>query len=374
MRRRTASSARTPDAAGAPTGQVRRRRGLPPLVRHLLVAAPILAALLVVLVGGYLLHWSWTGYRSQEGTRKLWDWLEMSVLPLTLALLPVWLQSRDRHRRRWVVAESLAGAVLGVLVMGGYLLGWRWTGFTGNTLWDWLGLFLVPFVLPVVFHLLAQEDRRTSGPAVPAHVVEPAPPGGTTDRRGHLRVPAWAAAVAAVACVALLAVLLTGLVTGLFTGGGPGRAGAAGGGQPVGARPTGAVVRSLTVDSRDPLWTDTGLSVRPGDRVEITAFGLVRPGRQRGYRSVSPAGLTTPHPGQLSIDRRVNHAALVASVGTAAGPGALRRTSPSQVIAVGEHRRLTIRERGELFLGVNDKLTSDNSGWFGATLTLQGAR
>ena len=375
MGRRTASSARTPDAAGAPTGQV-RRRGLPPLVRHLLVVAPILAALLVVLVGGYLLHWSWTGYRSHEGTRKLWDWLEVSVLPLTLALLPVWLQSRDRHRRRWVVAESLAGAVLGVLVMGGYLLGWRWTGFTGNTLWDWLGLFLVPFVLPVVFHLLAQEDRRTSGPAVPASglAAPPPPPGGPTDRRGHIRVPTWAAAVAVTACVALLAVLLTGLVTGIFTGGRPGRAGAAGGGQPVATTPTGAVVRSLTVDSRDPLWTDTGLSVHPGDRVEITAVGLVRPGRRPGYRSVSPAGLATPHPGQLSIDRRVNHAALVASVGPAAEPGALSRTSASRVIAVGEHRRLAIREGGELFLGVNDKKTVDNSGWFGATVTLLGGR
>lgn len=375
MPRRTASSARTSDAVEAPSGRVHRGRGLPPLVRHLLVAAPILAALLVVLVGGYLLHWSWTGYRGEEGTRKLWDWLEMSVLPLTLALLPVWLQSRDRHRRRWVVAESLAGAVLGMLVMGGYLLGWRWTGFTGNTLWDWLGLFLVPFVLPVVFHLLAQEDRRTSGPVVPVEVAKPtAPPGGTTDRRDHLGAAAWAAGAAAVACVALLAVLLTELVTGLFTGEGPGRAGAAGGGQPAGATPTGAVVRSLTVDSRDPLWTDTGLSVRPGDRVDITAFGLVRPGRRPGYQSVSPTGLTTAHPGQLSIDRRVNHAALVASVGTAAGPGALSRTSSSRVIAVGEHRRLTIRERGELFLGLNDKKTADNSGWFGATVTLQGRR
>ena len=125
MQRRTAASTGPPDAAAAPPEQApRRRRGLPPLVTHLLVAAPILTALLVVLVGGYVLHWSWTGYRGQEGTRKLWDWLEMSVLPLTLALLPVWVQSRDRHRRRWVVAESLAGATLGVLVTGGYLLGW----------------------------------------------------------------------------------------------------------------------------------------------------------------------------------------------------------------------------------------------------------
>lgn len=360
MRRRTAASAGPPDAAAAPPEQVPRRgRGLPPLVTHLLVAAPILTALLVVLVGGYVLHWSWTGYRGREGTRKLWDWLEMSVLPLTLALLPVWLQSRDRHRRRWVVAESLAGATLGVLVTGGYLLGWTWTGFTGNTLWDWLGLFLVPFVLPVVFHLLA--DRQPSGRDLPPGVAESRP-------AGDPGAVVWAGGVAAVACVVLVAVLVTGLVT--RGDGGPARAGQ----RSVAAASAGAVVRSLTVDGRDPLWTDTGLSVRPGDRVDISAFGLVRPGRRPGYHAVPPSGLTTPHPGQLSIAGRVNHEALVATIGEASTPGALGRTSPTRVLAVGSDRTLAIRASGELFLGVNDKKTADNSGWFGATVTLRHQR
>ncbi len=35
-----------------------------------------------------------------------------------------------------------------VVVFGGYALAWGWTGFQGNTLWDWLRLLLVPFVLP----------------------------------------------------------------------------------------------------------------------------------------------------------------------------------------------------------------------------------
>jgi hypothetical protein len=361
MRRRTAASAGPPDAAADPPAPVpRRRRGLPPLVTHLLVAAPILTALLVVLVGGYVLHWSWTGYRGQEGTRKLWDWLEMSVLPLTLALLPVWLQSRDRHRRRWVVAESLAGATLGVLVTGGYLLGWTWTGFTGNTLWDWLGLFLVPFVLPVVFHLLA--DRQPSGRDLPPGVAEPRRPPGDQS------AVVWAGGVAAVACVVLVALLVTGLVT--RDDGGPARAGP----RPVATASAGAVVRSLTVDGRDPLWTATGLAVHPGDRVDISAFGLVRPSRRPGYHAVPPSGLTTPHPGQLSIAARVNHEALVATIGEASTPGALGGTSPTRVLAVGADRTLAIRESGELFLGVNDRLTADNSGWFGATVTLRHRR
>ena len=37
-------------------------------------------------------------------------------------------------------------AVVGVwfIVSGGYLLGWKWTGFPHQTLWDWLKLLVVP--------------------------------------------------------------------------------------------------------------------------------------------------------------------------------------------------------------------------------------
>lgn len=40
-------------------------------------------------------------------------------------------------------------------VFGGYVLDWRWTGFHGNTLRDWLHLLLVPFVLPLGFTWLS---------------------------------------------------------------------------------------------------------------------------------------------------------------------------------------------------------------------------
>ena len=217
----------------------------------------------------------------------------------------------------------------------------------------------MPFLLPVVFHVLAH--RQPAGRDLPPGVAEPRPPGDPG-------AAVWAGGVAAVACVVLVALLVTGLVT--RGDGGPARAGQ----RPVAAASAGTVVRSLTVDGRDPLWTDTGLSVRPGDRVDISAFGLVRPSRRPGYHAVPPGGLTTPHPGQLSIAGRVNHEALVATIGEASTPGALGRTSPARVLAVGADRTLAIRKSGELFLGVNDKLTADNSGWFGATVTLRHRR
>jgi len=368
MQRRTerddAPSAVSPsdEQPGAEAAQVRpAARRLPPLATHLLVAAPVLVALLVVLVGGYVMHWSWTGYRGEEGPRKLWDWLEVSLLPLTLALTPVWLQSRTRHRHRWMMAESLAVAALVVLVIGGYLLRWTWTGFTGNTLWDWLGLFLVPFMLPVVFHLLGQQDRRTStGEAGP--VSGPAARRSTPVTGGRVQLAAGAGGVVAVACLVLLAAQLAK--------GGSSHVGAAGGQTSGAATAATSVMRSLTVDGRDPHWTDTGVAVSIGERVEIAGFGMVLPSRRPGYRYVSPMGLTPPRPGQQSITRRLNHAALVATVGDSVRPPPLAGTDPSEVIAVGEHRILTIRSDGELFLGVNDRKSSDNRGWFGASITI----
>ena len=69
------------------------------------------------------------------------------MLPAVLVALPI-LLTDARYDRRWRLVLGALGAVLAVCVLGGYLLDWDWTGFQGNTLWDWLHLFLVPFVLP----------------------------------------------------------------------------------------------------------------------------------------------------------------------------------------------------------------------------------
>jgi hypothetical protein len=168
--------------------------------------------------------------------------------------------------------------------------------------------------------------------------------------------------VLAVVCVVLLAVQLMR--------DGSSHAGAARPPASRAASTAGSAVRALTVDSRDPRWTDTRVAVTAGERVEIVGFGMVLPSRRPGYRYVPPTGLTPPRPGQRSITSRVNHAALVATIGPSAPPPSLAGTDPSKVIAIGEHRILTIPTDGELFLGVNDEKTSDNTGWFGASLTV----
>ena len=106
-----------------------------------------LAVFIVTLVGGYSGKWSWTGY---SGNDTLWDWLQLLLLPVILATAPVWLAkgSRLRKDRQIILAILVAGFV--VLVIVGYAAHLRWTGFPGNKLWDWFGLIFLPLSLAAV--------------------------------------------------------------------------------------------------------------------------------------------------------------------------------------------------------------------------------
>lgn len=107
----------------------------------------LVAALFAVIVlAGYLVPWAWTGFVGNT----LWDWLNLAALPVAVALIPVLVELRPQWARRHV-ALLVAGATVFVgLVLAGYLAHWRWTGFTGNTVWDWLHLLLLPLLVPVV--------------------------------------------------------------------------------------------------------------------------------------------------------------------------------------------------------------------------------
>ncbi len=62
----------------------------------------------------------------------------------------------------WTAALVVAALVLVVLVIGGYTLNWTWTGFKGNTLWNWLELLVLPAALAVVpLWVAAHEDRAS---------------------------------------------------------------------------------------------------------------------------------------------------------------------------------------------------------------------
>jgi hypothetical protein len=111
----------------------------------LLALGMALAALL--LWGGYGHHWSWTGINGHTAT--LWDWLKLTLLPLAFAVLPIWLRPDARLQHDVKVAALAAGIILAAIALGGYLVPWAWTGFRGNTLWDWLNLVALPLAVAV---------------------------------------------------------------------------------------------------------------------------------------------------------------------------------------------------------------------------------
>lgn len=127
------------------------RRGL--VIRTSVVVA-VIAAFAVALWGGYGRHWSWTGINGSTAT--LWDWLHLLLLPLAVGILPLWLSRRTRLPRRHKVLGSSLLLVFVVLVVAGYTIPWAWTGFVGNKLWDWLELLVLPLAValsPLIFEL-----------------------------------------------------------------------------------------------------------------------------------------------------------------------------------------------------------------------------
>jgi hypothetical protein len=117
-------------------------------------------ALVVLMWGGYSHHWPWTGISGSTAT--LWDWLHLLLLPLAFAVLPVWLRADTRVGARTKGRGATALAAFIVLVTLGYTIPWGWTGFRGNTVWDWLQLLVLP--LAVVLAPRVPELRRHWGP------------------------------------------------------------------------------------------------------------------------------------------------------------------------------------------------------------------
>lgn len=116
-----------------------------------------LGLLLVLLeIATYAFDWKWTGFKGN----KLWDWLNLMLLPLTMTLVTVWFAAPHRWRSWWTTLIWITAVVLAILALSSYLFHWKWTGFYGNTLWDWLGMLLVPVVLTSAAIWFTVPERR----------------------------------------------------------------------------------------------------------------------------------------------------------------------------------------------------------------------
>ncbi len=120
----------------------------------------ITGAFAVFVTFGYLIPMHWTGFPGNT----LWNWFELLLLPAAVAVLGIWPSVRRSLRPYHKGIFALMTLGWAVTIIGGYALKWSWTGYQGNSLWDWLGLLLLPLVVPVV--LLPAVVTWVSGDAV----------------------------------------------------------------------------------------------------------------------------------------------------------------------------------------------------------------
>ncbi|HEU5000932.1 MAG TPA: hypothetical protein VFT68_18495 [Lapillicoccus sp.] len=127
-------------ATPAPAPAIRRSQ-------RLVGAVLIGAAVVVVVWGGYGRGWTWTGLTTNA---TLWAWMKLLALPLALATLPLWLRSHGKMSGTRQAPLVAVVAAFAVFVFLAYWLNWAWTGFAGNTLWDWFEVLLLPVVIATV--------------------------------------------------------------------------------------------------------------------------------------------------------------------------------------------------------------------------------
>jgi len=130
-----------PEDKPAATGSTRRtsRRGVG---RAVLIAAA--AATVVIVAGSYAAHWTWTGFAANG---QVWDWMQLLLLPVAIGTFPLWLRYSGQMSPTRRKALGTAGLALTAFVAVGYLVPLRWTGFRGHTLWNWLTLVVLPITI-----------------------------------------------------------------------------------------------------------------------------------------------------------------------------------------------------------------------------------
>jgi len=120
---------------------------------------------------------------------------------------------------------------------------------------------------------------------------------------------------------------------------------------PVSANPTFFTIKvSVRADNANNGWTNSGLVVRKGQRLRITASGRISLGRGRFS---TPVGLATISDNE-KLMRNEPTGALIAVIGD----------DNDDFILIGPKRDFVAQRDGVLFLGVNEGDLSDNTGTY----------
>ena len=139
----SAEAVRRRAAEAAQPGSVMRRLARNRRVRRYGASAVSVAALIVAW-GGFIQGWKWTGFQQND---QLWSWLHLLLLPVVAGTIPLWLEHGQFISRTRTLTYLIIAAAFGMLVAAGYAVPLRWTGFPGNTLWSWFQLILLPIAL-----------------------------------------------------------------------------------------------------------------------------------------------------------------------------------------------------------------------------------
>ncbi|MBD0372258.1 MAG: hypothetical protein ICV60_15555 [Pyrinomonadaceae bacterium] len=130
--------------------------------------------------------------------------------------------------------------------------------------------------------------------------------------------------------------------------------------RPASTPPTFQINTRVRGDATTNGWTNTGLVVRRGQRIRITATGNVNLG---AGRVSTPAGVRTlPDRDKLMRDEPTG--ALIAVIGD----------DNDDFILIGRSREFTAQRDGVLFLGVNEGNLNDNTGGFDAIIEAEAVR
>ncbi len=151
----SAEAVRKRAAAAAPPASAMSRLSRNKKVRKYLRYV-MTVAVLVVLWGGYIQRWKWTGFPAND---QLWDWLSLLLLPVVLGTIPLWIQNREFIGRPRRVAYAVVIMASAGFVIASYLIPLNWTGFPGQTLWTWFELILLPVALTGTMALTSTPAR-----------------------------------------------------------------------------------------------------------------------------------------------------------------------------------------------------------------------
>lgn len=123
----------------------------------------------------------------------------------------------------------------------------------------------------------------------------------------------------------------------------------------------------LSISAKQP-WTATGVYLSTGERFAVSARGSAR--WRPNHKPVSPAGL----PFQYFVCASAQYSGHVFTAPGVQCWSLIARIGPNKVpFLVGRNIRLRSPTTGELYLGFNDDVYSDNGGYFEAQVSAAGS-